>query len=207
MEDSWENMKQALEKLELDSHHETTAMDQTSGLNNPTSEAAVQEPHQPPGPVVKSATELRPVYFWANGRLQAQDQQEYYEVCRRRFKDVSVPYKVIRFFIRHPLDPTGSCSPSFQIFENTLLEEVFDWYLSETYEAPGPWMGEGFCLMRIDLAGRMLGKNYYYCETRSSGLRIHDTEWWDTMDFVITVVSSDRIMGNYKRRESKSIYD
>lgn len=129
IEHSWVDLKQALEKLELD---------QASGLNNPTSEAAAQEPHQPPRPVVKSATELRPVYFWVNGRLQAQDQQEYHEVCKRRFRGVSMPCKVIRFFIRHPLDPTGSCFPSFQILKDTLLEEVFDWYLSETYEqAPG----------------------------------------------------------------------
>lgn len=207
MEYSWVDVKQALEKLKLDSHctclmDAAMAMDhQASGLNNPMSEAAVQ-----------STAALGPVYYsWENGRLQAQDDIQCQEALRYRFVDIyapSEPYRLIKFFIRHPLDPTGSCSPSLKVFADTTLGGVFDWYLSETYEGPGPQMGKDFCLMEIDLANRMLGIKYYHWEVTSSRLRIHDTEWWggSANSLRITVASSDRIMGNYKTRESQRIF-
>lgn len=59
---------------------------------------------------------------------------------------------------------------------DTMLERGFDWYLSETYEVPGLRLGEEFSLVKIDLASRMLGKNYYYWEAKfsSSGFMIRN---------------------------------
>lgn len=228
MEYSWIDVKQALEKLKLDPYYmcmmeEGTVMDHRPwGFNNTVSEAAVQEPHRPPGLVVKSNPALKPVYYrWENGRLQAQEDRRRQEALKYSFIDLYSPlepYRLIKFFIRHPLDPTGSCSPSLKVFADTTLAEIFDWYLLETYEGPrdivlpdgNPQMRKDYCLMEIDLASRMLGKRYYYWEVRFSGLRVHDTEWWDgSADNLrrINVASSDRMMGNYRPRESQRMFD
>lgn len=106
-----------------------------------------------------------------------QDGKESEEAFKRRFIDTYALSKpLVKFFIRHPLDPTGSCSTSLKVFVDTMLERGFDGYHSETYEVPGLRLGEEFSLVKIDLASRMLGKDYYYWEAKFSGLRIHDTE-------------------------------
>lgn len=210
-------MKQALEQLRQDPHYacmmEEVAMvdNQASSFNGIRSEAAVR----PTGLAVQTNPQsaLQPAYYcWENGRLQEQKDRWRQEALRYSFIDPYASreyYRLIKFFIRHPLDPTGSCSPSLKIYADTTLGEIFDWYLLETYEGPrhvvlpdgDPQMRKDYCLMKIDLINRTLGKKYYYQDVKFSGLRVQDTEWWDDgADDLrrVTVASSDRVMGNYK---------
>lgn len=220
MEHSWIDLKQALEQLKLDPHYacmmEVPALDdQAWGLNNASNEATVRQLGREPNQAVVAA--VRPIYYcWENGRLQPQEDRERQEALRYNFINPFGPreaYKLIKFFIRHPLDPTGSCSPSLKVWADTTMGEIFDWYLSETYEGVlsdgGPQMRKDYCLMEIDLANRTTGKRYFYWEVRFSGLRIRDTEWWEnrTNDLRrITVASNDRMVGNYQPREPQRIF-
>lgn len=223
MEYSWVDLKQALEQLKLDPHYacmmeDVTGLDDEDwGFDGTPNETAVQEPNQPPGPAVQATPAIRPIYYcWENGRLQPQEDRGRQQALRCNsiepdgFREA---YRLIKFFIRHPLDPTGSCSPTLKVWADTTMGEIFDWYLSETYEGVlpdgGPQSRKDYCLMEIDLANRTTGKRYFYWDVKFSGLRIEDTEWWDDKANGlrrITVASNDRMVGNYQPCESQRMF-
>lgn len=178
--------------------------------NNSSPKEAAEKPSQP----------LR--YHWENGTFKLQQEPKSHSDLKRLgalpFKrehlrggahnsDIGGVY--IKFLIRSPADPTGSNSPCIHVDGDVPLWEVFNWYIANTY-AHGPFMPpleekvEDYCLMKIDMAKRTLGKKYHYAHAQESPLKIMDTEWWVNAELTkLCVVSNDRIpKGDYKPCES-----
>lgn len=163
-------------------------------------------------------------YFWEDGifkpKQELRDPSSFKELGRPfkeenlhgEMRDSQIGGVFIRFLIRSPTDPTGSNSPCVSADGDVLLCEVFNWCIANTY-AHGPFLPpvetpvEDYCLMKVDMARRTLGKKYYYVQAQESALRVMDTEWWTREKFTkVLVVSSDRIpQGNYRPCESMAV--